>query len=450
MICRPEALRGLYNGNRKIQDFLNSPAKSYMSRSFDKFFDKVNVDLLFIAYFQVLLNRLLTNYLNGEDIAASRLHYFIPHYIVYKINRYLLAEYQNCLDIMKEMGIVSNTDFLKKMTDTYLNANYEEKMPVFLACSYRLLEKIIEHLEGAGNQKFFLSKRILSISNYDGLILDALLGLKKHWLRHLKYYFRDFFLVGSLSSLDFTPGLSDMDTLLIIKRKTLLAPKSLKKARQAVLLSLPYLFWVDPLQHHGHMVISEVDLRWYPQAFFPPVLLEEGISLGNSAKSLHYVERDCLFERFRNAWMGTSSFMNHNLREDKWKDPYQLKMHLQVAQLIPVLLNQTLGIYPGKPDAFSNLKPHYSEDAWHLVERSTRMRLTGGYDPIRDKSIYKKLVLSKNPRSLQRRARRLGNAEKYLSLVRRYIGSFDEIKKHGQLFAEESFAWLKSIKNSLN
>ena len=446
MICPPEAFKELYTVNADIQNILISPAKSFVFRSCDQFFNKVDVVLFFISHFQILLNKLLTNYLNGEDIVASRFHYFMPRYVIYEINEKLIAECLNCIEILEKMNVVSNIDFFKDLTDKHLNRNYENIMPMLLSNSYRVLEKITEKFGGTGRQKSLFFKKHFDASNYDGLILEALLKLKKHSLKYLKNYFSSLSLVGSLSSLDYIPGLSDMDTLLIIKRKTLLQPDILKKARKAVLSSLPFFYWVDPLQHHGHIVISEVDLKWYPQTFFPLLLLEEGIPLGASAQSFQYSDRDCRFERFGNAWIGTSSFMINNKRVDRWRDPHQLKMHLQVAQLIPVLLNQVLGIYRGKPEAFSNLKPHYSKKAWHLIEQSTRMRIDGGYNPITWEKIYKNLVTGRNPRSIQRRARRLGDAKKYLKLVLRYIGNFEDIQKLGQLFAEESVAWLKGIK----
>jgi hypothetical protein len=450
MICQPEALQELYTGNTDLQNILIAPARSYIYRSFYKFFNKVDVILLFTAHLQVLLNRLLTNYLNGEDIVASRLHYFTHRNVIYRISEDVIVECLYCLEVLKKMSVVSFSDFPKDLTVRHLNMNYEDKMPTFLSNSYRILEKITEKLGETSKQNSLYFKRYFDASNYDGLILEALLKLKGHSLRHLTNYFSSLYLIGSLSSLDFSPGLSDMDTLLIIKRNTLFKPKILKRARNAVLSSLPFFYWVDPLQHHGHLVISEVDLKWYPQTFFPLALLEEGIPLEGSAKSLQYSDRDCRFERFGKAWIGTSNFMENNKKVDRWKDPYQLKMHLQVAQLLPVLLNQVLGIYLGKPEAFSNLKPHYSKNAWQLLEQSTRMRLAGGFDPIACKMIYKNLVTGRNPRSLHRRARRLGDAKKYLKLVRRYMGNFEKIQRLGQLFAEESFDWLKGIHNTLS
>lgn len=442
--CPSEALRVVDLERQAGETIIISPEKAYLSGLGRQFFEKVDLALFFTARLQNILNKLLNNYLNGEDIIPSRLNYFTSMFLNCQVNQNLLTECLSCINILRSLEIIEYNDALEATASMLShNKDYNTHMPIFLSKAYESLDAILNHLGTNTHTDVLATERSFKAAQYEGLVGMALGKLAEHYSLHLNTNFSYLYLLGSLSSLDFVPGLSDLDTLLLIKRDTLLDFKRLKEARTAVLSSLPYFFWIDPLQHHGHITISEIDLCWYPQPFFPLTLLEECICLDGSTIPIRYTVRDSRFERLRTGFVAASSFYRGNETMKGWKDPYQIKFHLQVAQLLPVLLNQMTGNYAWKPKAFRRIKPQFSKEGWELVERSTQMRLSGGFDPIRCKTVYRRIVVGKNPRALQRRARRLGRVSTYLSLVKHYMGKPEQIKRKARNLAEESLAWVR-------
>lgn len=83
---------------------------------------------------------------------------------------------------------------------------------------------------------------------------------------------------GSLATNEEIPY-SDFDALVILKDEVFKSPKRLANA--AINLSKCYSLMLefDPLQHHGWFVMSEVDLKAYPERYLPPEVLPYCCSL---------------------------------------------------------------------------------------------------------------------------------------------------------------------------
>jgi len=78
---------------------------------------------------------------------------------------------------------------------------------------------------------------------------------------------------GSCSSMDYT-NFSDVDLLLVVKDNTLNNPHSLLSLRKILVSGRKYLDLFDPLNHHGFMINSAMDFRYYQKDFLPlPVLV---------------------------------------------------------------------------------------------------------------------------------------------------------------------------------
>ncbi len=79
---------------------------------------------------------------------------------------------------------------------------------------------------------------------------------------------------GSYSTQDFIYGMSDVDTILVLRKQTVLDPKLLRQARKIIGPTVKYLYKICIFQHHEHHVISEIDLDFYPPHYFPMELMD--------------------------------------------------------------------------------------------------------------------------------------------------------------------------------
>ena len=78
-----------------------------------------------------------------------------------------------------------------------------------------------------------------------------------------------FYFHGSISTQDYVPYYSDFDTLVIVKKAVIQNQKWLRDFKKRLTKSNVFLYLLDPLQHHGHFVITEYDLEAYTQSLFP-------------------------------------------------------------------------------------------------------------------------------------------------------------------------------------
>ena len=97
-----------------------------------------------------------------------------------------------------------------------------------------------------------------------------------------------FFMHGSVSTHDYVPGYSDLDTLVVVRRAVLRDPVWLADFKRRLARSTRYLFFLDPLQHHGHFVLTEYNLEAYDEALFPLVLFGHSTELSDFRAVLEF------------------------------------------------------------------------------------------------------------------------------------------------------------------
>ena len=91
----------------------------------------------------------------------------------------------------------------------------------------------------------------------DLLYLSPVTRLAEYVNKHLKEFLVDFIVHGSISTLDYSVGWSDFDTLIIIKKDILKDPEKLLILREHILYLIPELYAIDPLQHHQFIITTE-------------------------------------------------------------------------------------------------------------------------------------------------------------------------------------------------
>ena len=180
------------------------------------------------------------------------------------------------------------------------------------------------------------------------------------------------YLHGSHSTGDVT-GYSDVDTLLIIKQEVAENPDALMTLGRRAQRSMGALFSVDLLQHHGNFVLTETDLQWYDEVWFPLVLFEYSTPLF-AADPLHIrvrshgqhgarlnLERMC--RRFMAEW-----------QPRQLRTAFHLKVQLSCFLILPALLLQAHGRACYKRESFMMSKPYFDPELWGVMDEVSDMR----------------------------------------------------------------------------
>ena len=257
-----------------------------------------------------------------------------------------------------------------------------------LAASYRQLSFPPQPLET-------VVKYVPPLAEADYLAADAqyrqpVMDLARFAQSRLVPYLSHLFLHGSLATLDYCRGWSDADTFLIVSRDTATDPRRLVELRSLLHESYSYLTAIDPLQHHGFIVATEIDLACYPTAHLPPVVLDTATSLLPGREEIVFQCRDCVDEirgaiqsrvvLFRDA-VTTGEFRHHARNkvylQARWRNAhdamYQLKYFLAVIMMQPVYYLEAESQACSKRDSFDLCRPLFPE-YWDIIERASAVR----------------------------------------------------------------------------
>ncbi len=202
----------------------------------------------------------------------------------------------------------------------------------------------------------------------------------------------DFILHGSLATLDYAKGWSDFDTFVIVARNTSLNGRALTELRTQLLDSYDLLAAIDPLQHHGFLVCSELDLRRFSENIMPMVVLQKAKSFLGPAAQNHALnvvddiesDRQNLSARasfFREA--GAAGVMKHHAYDGVYLEShynnaenalFQFKYMLATAALAPCYYASAIGKPAYKSDAIEQIRPLLTESSKQFLESTTRVR----------------------------------------------------------------------------
>ncbi|MDO8549620.1 MAG: hypothetical protein Q7S39_05655 [Ignavibacteria bacterium] len=173
---------------------------------------------------------------------------------------------------------------------------------------------------------------------------------------------------------------SDYDGLVIIKNELFNSKKKLSDACLKLHRCLKILYQFDPLQHHGWFILTESDLKNYPQTYFPHELFEfsrsllpdKGLEIEISLKdSYDYLEP------FNNL----SQAIMKKVDSKKLKNLYALKGLLSQFMLLPSLYCQARdkkGIF--KKFSFDEARKDFAEDEWAVMDIVSEIRKNWHYD----------------------------------------------------------------------
>lgn len=225
---------------------------------------------------------------------------------------------------------------------------------------------------------------------HDASYLAPIVHLGERVNSEISEHVSDFMIHGSIATLDYSRGWSDFDTFVIISKGTALNSKSLTAIRSKLLDAYSFLTAVDPLQHHGFIVCTEIDLARYYEDTMPLAVFRKAKSyLGARTLHLNPVkhidrERGILASRaqfFRDA--GELGVMKHHAYEGTYLQShyrnaenglFQLKYLLGIAAIAPCYYRDAIGQPAYKKDAIALVGPLLSESSRSFLESTTRIR----------------------------------------------------------------------------
>lgn len=215
--------------------------------------------------------------------------------------------------------------------------------------------------------------KVTKIGEYkeDMKYLAPLFGLRNFINSNLLNDIIDFHVHGSIATKDYVKGYSDLDTLIILK-KGAITPQNLIRLRNLLYQSRKYLCMVDALQHHGHMLITEYDMEYYCEGFFPLELFRYSKSIIGE-KSLSFCVRSSKYEEIARLFWFVNYFRHQKMHCRKLGS-YDLKFLLHAIALFPALYLQAKGKPTYKKYSFDIAKRDFSPELWKPVDEMTYIR----------------------------------------------------------------------------
>jgi|SRR3989344_2428111 len=202
------------------------------------------------------------------------------------------------------------------------------------------------------------------LKSIDELRIKSEKIIKKHAL--------GFYIHGSIATNDYVKGWSDADTMLILKKEAFEKPNNLIELRDALYGLRRFYCEIDPLQHHGTMIITEFDLDYYPEVFLPIDALKRSKSLLEGDVPIRFRIRDSRVEAFSKFRWFCGYFQR--LDEKKLKNPYDLKFALHLVTLFPALYLEAKGRFMYKKFSFGIAEKDFEPEEWKVIKYSERLR----------------------------------------------------------------------------
>lgn len=331
---------------------------------------------LLINLLQNETHKLLNVFLSGSLLSRKSL-YLYPWVKEYKIEKVVQSfEKIICyLRILHQKWNLELEDTLFRFEDYWNLKRFNPQIlseiisSLYRAFSFLYIEK------GKTSKRRIKCPNSFDPSRYkqkDYAYLKPVVDLNAYISVHLKDFLCGAYIHGSMATMDYIKGVSDLDTLLILKNDVVMDEKKLLEFENKVIPTLKYFYQIDPLQHHGHMVITELDKSYYPQTYFPLILFDYAVKL-SGPQEVTFNERDSTLERKVLLWRMLTNTDKHQL-EQGVSNFFGLKYFLSIVQLIPTIFLQAQGEYCYKRDSFKRIRDQYPNLNWAIIDKATSIR----------------------------------------------------------------------------
>jgi predicted nucleotidyltransferase len=202
---------------------------------------------------------------------------------------------------------------------------------------------------------------------------------------------------------------SDFDALVILKLEVFELTERLARVARKLNRARKIMLDYDPLEHHGWFVLTELDLKFYCDAYFPVELFQYAKSLfDNKGLELEISSRESSFET-RKAFEKMAETVIKKIENQQYPvNMYQLKSLLSQFMLLPTLYLQAKngkGVF--KKESFDKAKIDFDSADWSIMDEVSNIRANWNYGI----SALKKRIMC-NPHVLSRAV-----AKKYVPTI---------------------------------
>ena len=323
-----------------------------------------------INFLQDELKDLLQSFLNGGFSYRG----FILYPFIKDVSKENKKKIKNLFKIIDYLNN-KNYDFSNSVNNfkKYKNA-HSKNFAILISSLYKDFENIEKNKIIEKTIKKTTCKEIF-ISDYkDKQYIKPVFELKKFAEKKLKKYLWGFYLHGSLSTKDYVKRWSDLDTLAVINKKTMSSYKDLLSLRNLLYKSRKFSYLIDPLQHHSHTIITEYDLDYYPEFYFPSVLFRYSKSFFNLDKIKKINTREDNIERIHALFYFVNYFRSLYLNKKLKLGSYDSKFLLHAITLFPALYLQAKEENMYKKYSFDIAKKDFNNKEWQIIKDAENIR----------------------------------------------------------------------------
>ena len=273
-------------------------------------------------------------------------------------------------------------------SDNLLSEYFIDILANQIANSYKVIES--NYIQSISDV-FSIFTDSFNCDEYADKGLDPLVDIYSRLNKEFDDVFNGFYLHGSMATLDYVSGWSDVDTFAVVSKETLMDKRRLMHLRSAVIEINRIVLKICKFQHHGVMIATEYDLYKYNGNILPYEVfsymksMKVGVSTINGALSNDINQKSNRLISVLNFIIDTNeqSIMKSHAYKDEYllseyrnseNGMYQFKYYIEQFMLIPALYLSLIGESCYKKYSFDSVKDVFPTDVMEWIKLVSSVR----------------------------------------------------------------------------
>lgn len=315
--------------------------------------------------FQQILNYLLYAFLNSTSLTYLGV---LLYPLINNIARY--GKFKNSVITLRELSHKCNFAVVEQLCTEYIKQKKTLDLAKIICEGYKVLDLSLKN----GNREFIINSPDFFSENDQKNVLIQRINKMNNYIKSSMH--NDLLIMvihESFAYGDYVPGYSDCDTFAIVKKEVFNSPARLIKLRKKMIRVSAFFFSIDPFQHHGVLLCSEVDLKSYPLNFLPQSMISNGstiVSSHSKIKGFENVDTGIVLIAIKKRIKILKSML------DRENDLYDMKNIFQNITMLPVEyyeLTDLKGV--GKKEALERFRIEFPA-LWPVIDSISEVRIT--------------------------------------------------------------------------